>query len=156
MDLPSVVTQVSLTLMASAFGAWIGARIAFARYRMEKVWERKESAYREVIEALDATDEWVRSELSASRHQVDLPEEETKKLATLAKSSNARIRKAINSGAFLLRADAVERLQEYWNTCRQFDQQREGYDAYLAMDEKEARACLKQMVKIPRDDLGIR
>jgi hypothetical protein len=154
MDFNSVLIQLTVTLLASGCGTWIAAWFAFTRYRKEKVWERKEASYREVIEALNETDEWIRSSYSALSRDTDLPREAKERLGAQAKASTAKIRKAINCGGLLLRAEAVTRLREYRAAMDGFDRSAD-FQSYLAKLDDETSACLADVVKIARAELGI-
>lgn len=105
-DSMKVVMQGVFVLIA----AFLAARWAVSRMIQEKWWERKEQAYREIIESL--YDLMHYSDLCADQHLTQGHANPTEELAQKYRQAHWRIEKATDIGGFVISDEATKVLQE--------------------------------------------
>jgi hypothetical protein len=108
---PFLSSPVVAALIAGGLGllaVWLGLR----RYRSEKWWERKASAYAAIIESLHAIEDSYDEEIEAIQESVNLPLERLEKLRVAERDARAEIRKFANQGGFTITAKAADALDE--------------------------------------------
>jgi hypothetical protein len=72
-----------IAALASFVGAWIAARLAFARFSREKVWERKAVAYTAIFDALHHIGRWYGKHYEAALTREEIDDEKTKDIKGL-------------------------------------------------------------------------
>jgi len=107
--------QIETTIIAaiaSFVGAWIAARLAFARFSREKIWERKAAAYTAIFEALHYIGRWYESHYEASLIQKDIEEEKTKQLKADANKAEDELERRLASETWLIPTECRTRLEK--------------------------------------------
>jgi hypothetical protein len=98
-------------LVAGLFGAgavWLGLR----RFRSEKWWERKATAYASVIEALHVLEDVEDEEIDAIEKAVQLPMERLEKLRQKSIAAREETRKYANLSGFVVTDETAKILDE--------------------------------------------
>lgn len=101
-----------IAAIASFVGAWIAARLAFARFSREKIWERKAAAYTAIFEALHYIGRWYEKHYEASLIQKEIDEEKTKLLKSEANKAEDELERRLESETWLIPAQCRARLEK--------------------------------------------
>lgn len=101
-----------IAAIASFVGAWIAARLAFARFSREKVWERKAAAYTAIFEALHYIGRWYEKHYEASLIQKDIEEEKTKQIKADANKAEDELERRLGSETWLIPPECRARLEK--------------------------------------------
>jgi hypothetical protein len=147
------IAKLGAQLAGAAFVGWIGVRWALARYKAEKIWDRRLSAYTEVISAFAQMQrvlaEW---EDVAITHR-DPSEEETSQLKQEYEVAEKSMRAVQGIAELLLPAEISSILQAIERDLYRASQQAETWfdsiDARWAVIE-EAK---KKIVEISKSEL---
>jgi hypothetical protein len=151
MDVSNLLSSIVVAIITATVTVWL----SFRRFRSEKVWERKERAYSEIVDALQRTKHFFSVEVQAMENYSELPRARQEELRSKAEASEDEIRKAIDTGALLISPLALKELHEYW---RKSEEAWDPSNAYYFFAEQKLMAvtkCLEQVIVIARHDLGI-
>jgi hypothetical protein len=135
---------------ASGLGAVV---LGLWRYRSERWWERKATAYANIIEALHTIEDVHNQWIEAIEKTVQLPGERLEKLRIADRDAHAEIRKYANQGGFVITTRAADALDEFSKILGEGPGSRDKYEYYndravaastaLATVKQEASADLK-------------
>jgi hypothetical protein len=151
--------QLELALIAAAasfVGAWIAARLAFARFSREKVWERKAAAYTAIFEALHYIGRWHEKHYEAALIKEEINEEKRKKLQAEANTAEDELERRLASETWLIPPECRARLEKMITDLKNSAfKHRSSWDEYLddsCFIVKTASDDLRSMVV---QDLGL-
>ncbi len=97
----------------ATLSSFITVRLSLARFRTEKWWEKKVSAYEQVIEAFHGSKKFATEHMDAEFKGKELPKERDEELRAIAKVARDEILKATDIGAFILSDEALNILKDY-------------------------------------------
>ncbi|MDB4895674.1 MAG: hypothetical protein JWN15_1936 [Firmicutes bacterium] len=109
----AAVIQVLVGIVIAVASSWVTVRMSLKRFRSEKWWERKATAYERVIEALYQAKAFFDAHLDAAMDGRELTEEFKAELQQRSKDAHVEINKATAIGAFMLSDQAQARLNKY-------------------------------------------
>ena len=89
-------------IMTAAASAWVTVQLSLRRFRAEKWWERRVTAYERVIEALYNSKEFSEVHLHALDENLQIPKEQDNELRAQVEDAAREIAKAVDLGSFLL------------------------------------------------------
>lgn len=136
-------------------GAFLAAHLAMKKFRSEKWWEKKATAYAELVEALH-TMKWPASEhLDAEIESRKISEEESKRMWEEFKVARRNIWKIADSSTFLVSEEVTKVVQDME---RDLSSARDAQSWFEHLDEQYAAVnkCLSRIKEIGRADLGIK
>ena len=145
---------LALQLIGTCLIAWLAVGWAFRRFKREKLWERRLTAYSELIEALDELARisgiWSQDELLKR----DRSAEDQSRLEDSYRSAALRLRVAEATGRLLLPANSqktLDQLSEEREAREQIDQLYE----MLEHDAATMQAAAKQLACEGRKSLDV-
>lgn len=143
--------QASISIVAAFLAAWLSVR----RFRDEKWWERKASAYSELIDALHKM-KWRLSETyDAILEQRELSKEYSNELLHEFKLARQNVWRIADSSSFLVSPEvfkAAEEMEKGLSSAQIAESWFEHIDEQFAAVNK----CLKQVKSIGTKELGIK
>jgi len=123
----------------------------FARFTLEKWWERKAGAYSRIIEALSDLCYYHQRFRDAAYEARELSEEEKLEVKRYWERGRLEVVKAANVGAFMISPVAEEALKEYLE--RKIST--EDWFERLDFDYTSTERCLKRIVACAKEDLQV-
>lgn len=121
-----------IAIIPSFLGAWIAARLAFARFSREKIWERKAAAYTAIFEALHYIGRWYESHYEASLIQKDIGEDKEKQLKADANKAEDELERRLASETWLIPAECRTRLEKMTRDLKNSEyEQRTSWQGFL-------------------------
>lgn len=146
---PLLTSPVLAALVAGLLGiaaVWLG----LWRYRSEKWWERRASAYADLIESLHIIEDVHDEEIDAIEKAVHLPIERLEVLRIAERDAWARVRKYANQGGFVITIEAAAALDELKAVLGtpQMNDNRYAYYEKRALAASNAIAAIKQQARI--------
>src|SRR6266851_5142924 len=100
-----------IAAIASFVGAWIAARLAFARFSQEKIWERKAAAYTAIFEALHYIGRWYEKHYEAALVRRDIEGEKTTRIKDEAIKAEDELERRLGSETWLIPPECRARLE---------------------------------------------
>ena len=97
----------------AALSSFITVRLSLARFRTEKWWEKKVSAYEKVIEAFHGSKKFSTEHMDAEYNGKEISKERDEELRAIAKVAREEILKATDIGSFILSDEALKILKDY-------------------------------------------
>lgn len=147
-DLPSALAGVLVGALATFF-------LSILRFRVEKRWEQRLHAYRQVIEALHHKRNYPAYLIDVEVEGRIQDEAEIKKLADNKRVANRQIELAISQGFLVLEDDVQDRLKQYQNDVGRYPAAlREDWFGQIDHDWGLADACLKDIIGFAQRDLN--
>ncbi|NVF15979.1 hypothetical protein [Vreelandella maris] len=150
--------QALTGLASSAFvgliGAWAGVWFSLKRYRNEKWWEKKTSAYESIIEALHKIKRLRTHHLEAAETYREVPEETARRLRLESNLALEEIQRSIDIGALRVSTEAVQRLKQFQSDLVKENGARDWY-SHLEIGYEAAESCIKDLISIAKKDLKI-
>jgi hypothetical protein len=138
----------------SVGGAFLAAHLATKKFRSEKWWERKATAYSELIAALHNM-KWPAGEhLDAGFQDREIPKEDSNRMWEEFKTARKNIWRIADSSSFLISEDvtkAVQEMERGLSTARSAQSWFEHLDEQYASVSK----CLERIKQIGKADLGV-
>jgi len=149
---PAFAEQLLVGIVIAAASSWITVRLSLGRFRSERWWESKQSAYEHVIEALHHRKASMNAALREVYFGRSVGEGTRELLRERSREGSLEIEKAANVGAFLLAEEAQDAVQQYQRYIETAD-----YDpnwvAALENDLERLDACLSKVIAIAKKDL---
>lgn len=125
------IETAMIAAFASFVGAWIAARLAFARFSREKVWERKAAAYTAIFDALHHIGRWYGKHYEASLMGEEIDDERTKKLKDSANSAEEELERRLGSETWLLPTQCRLRLEKLGVDLKNSKYKHSNWQAFL-------------------------
>lgn len=148
----SVVTI--LTAIGIAFvSSFITFQLSLIRFRSERLWERKVTAYENVIAALHDSKAFTGNHIEADYEDSEITGERDKELRVRSNSAHEEIAKAIDVGTFLLSEEAITRLKSYQEEIEKAKSPEGSWLKHLEADLSATDNCLKDLITIAKLDL---
>ena len=144
----SILSDFVIAILAS----FMTYQFAIKKFKTEKWWELKVVAYQNIIEALHNSKEFTSQHLNAYFEQRDIPEEKSESLKKKAYAATEEIKKAIDTGSFLLSEQAVERLKVFQGETEEAYKPHDWF-SYLDYDYAATKKCLIDLLVIAKSDL---
>jgi hypothetical protein len=143
--------EIIKLLLVGLLAGFSSSYFALGRYKHEKWWEMRVTAYKDCIEEL--------SDLSANYkynldHWMETSQMDTSTARKTVSGDENKVRKLRDMGAFLFSKEAVDALTVYVETNIEWEpslQPDEVYGTYA----KASKKCLEQFVAISIKDLGV-
>ena len=107
------ILQVLFNIATAAIGAMIAMQLAFYKFRREKSWERKATAYERVIDAFHKSRKFSLENIEAATQNRDVDEARTVELFKIAKEAREEILRACDIGSFVFSEKAIAILVQY-------------------------------------------
>ena len=107
------VQQILTAIAIAAASSWITVQLSSQKFRSERLWEKKVSAYERVIEAFHNSKKFDMEHMTAEERGSEIDEERDLELRNLAKVGRDEIRKAADIGSFILSENALKILARY-------------------------------------------
>ena len=145
----SIVTGIII----AAASSWITVQLSLSKFRTERWWEKKVTAYEKIIAALHDSKVYLEKNLEAIEERREISEERKIELQKQAQSAYKEISKAIDIGSFVLSDTAHNRLKTYKEQEKEILKS-ESYYEYLDEDFGATRDCLNDIIRIAKNDLG--
>jgi len=150
-----IATAIFTGIVIAAVSSWITVQLSLKRFRSERWWERKVKAYERVIEALHHSKKFFDNHLKIEYEGKEISDEIDKELRAKSRVARNEIEKAMDIGGFLLCKTALNRLKQYKNEADKASQ-RESWFEYLDASLVATDTCIKDLIKIARQDLKIK
>ena len=106
------IELAAIAALASFVGAWIAARLAFARFSREKIWERKAAAYTAIFEALHYIGRWYEKQYEAALIRRDIEDEKLAKLRDESNKAEDELERRLGSETWLIPPECRARLEK--------------------------------------------
>ena len=159
----NLLVGVVVAILTAIVSAVVTVVLAFRRFRAERWWDRRASAYGVIIEALHVMKQGIERNLrSFEGHRPPQDDERHKELIRKYRQASDEVHKAVDTSSFLLSAETVAALGELMS---EFQKAREdaGIDgvnpdpyAGLSGELDAVNKCLGKLPEIAKRDLGVR
>jgi hypothetical protein len=136
----------------AALSSLITVRLSLARFRTEKWWEKKVSAYEKVIEAFHGSKRFSTEHMEAECSGKEIAKERDEELRTIAKAAREEILKATDIGSFILSDEALIILKEYENESAKSSECHTWFE-YLDSDWGVVDKYMKKIIAEAKRDL---
>lgn len=147
-----VIISILTGIVIAAVSSWITVQLSLRRFRTERWWDRKADAYARLIEALHNSKAFAESHLEAEYRGREIPEEKVQELLQQSHQAHKEIQKAIDTGSFILSAEALARLRLYSKESADASKAVSWYE-HLEADWSATDNCLKNIIEIAKKDL---
>lgn len=138
----------------SVGGAFLAAFLAGRRFRTEKWWERKATAYSELVEALHIM-KWPSSEhIDAEMEHRKIPEKEAEEQWDQFKMARRNVWRIADTSAFLVSPQVLEAVQQLERDLSKATSA-VSYWEHLDTEHKAVQQCLDKIKALGRKELGI-
>lgn len=107
MNLSTVLLSAAGSIVAAVISAWITARLSLRKFYSEKQWERKSSAYSNIIEAMHHIREHADTNLAFKGKDLRIPAEGEKMLNDNLQKAMGDLRRNRDIGSFVISAKSV-------------------------------------------------
>ncbi len=149
------VTKYIFQILITVSGAFLAAWLATKRYRSDKLWDKKETTYSELINALHQM-KWPASQhIDADREQRKISDEESEKFWFDFKIARKNVCRIAESSSFTVSSDvltAIGQLENELNTARNVN----SWSEHIHLEYSAVDKCIKKIKKIGITDLGIK
>ncbi len=147
-----VTIHILTGIVIAAASSWITVQLSLRRFRTERWWDRKADAYARLIEALHNSKAFADSHLEAEYRGHEIPKDKVQELLQRSHQAHEEIQKVIDTGSFILSAEALARLRLY--TKESADASKAAsWQQHLELDLAATDKCLKDIIEIARKDL---
>lgn len=146
----NVVGSVAVAVLS----AFVTVQLSIRRFRSERRWERKATAYESIFETLHKGKAFNEAHLKAAERDLEVSEEEDKALREVAKAAAKEVYKAIDIGGYILSKKAIDRLMRYKKE-EEAAGETQMWQEYLVADLAATTSCLKDLIQIAKEDLKI-
>lgn len=148
-----VLLQALTGLFIALITSWVTVRLSLRRFRAEKQWERKVTAYERLIEALHRSKKFSSEHLDAIYKGRDLPEDRDKELRALSNEARIEIQRAADIGTLTLSEAALKIISKYESELESTDGIIMWHD-YLEHDYLTTNKCLQALLEEAKRDLA--
>lgn len=108
-----IFIKILSAIAISAVSSWITVQLSRHKFRTEKMWEKKASAYERVIDAFHEAKKFASEHLDAVYKGCEMDESRDEELRKMAKDARDEIIRASDVGAFILSTEAMGVLEKY-------------------------------------------
>ena len=149
------ILKFSLQAAISVGGAFLAAHLAAKRFRTEKWWERKASAYGELVDALHKM-KWPPSEhMDAEIEGRDIPDNESERQWEEFKAARRNVWRIADSASFLVSEKVLESVQQMERDLGKATNSQSWFE-HLDEQYSAVNNCLARVKEIGRIELGLR
>ncbi len=120
-----------IAAIASFVGAWIAARLAFARFSQEKIWERKAAAYTAIFEALHYIGRWYEKHYEAALVRRDIEGEKTTRIKDEAIKAEDELERRLGSETWLIPPECRARLEKMTQDLKNAEHKDPEWESFL-------------------------
>lgn len=145
--LPGIITTI-----LGFLGLYLTAKWSLRKFYSEKWWERKESAYVEIIDALYDLVQYCEVKKEDYGGGTGYSKDKEKKLTERYSQAFWKIKKTTDIGAFVVSSKAAIILKELRNRPKLEWNENPSWDIYQ-QDYEYYKRALNQIVKVAREDL---
>jgi len=149
----SLAEQILVGIIIAATSAFITVKMSIAKFRSEKIWERKIEAYTKIMEAFHHLKAFSDKHLHAEMRSRDLPEETDTELRKESRTAHKEIDKYTDIGAFIFSKEFYQCLQRYRHDSAEVSDKNMGWVNYLIDDQMVTETCLNDLIRLAKDDL---
>ena len=150
-----IVMNLLVGVTIAVVSAWVTVQLSIRRFRTEKWWEKKAEAYERVIDALHHAKVFSDAHICADMRGRELSEGREKVLRAKSREAQLEVERVADVGSFLLGDEAQKRLRQYLKERRGAADTTSWFD-YLLADLAATNACLDDLIRIAKKDLGTR
>ena len=136
----------------AAVSSWITVQLSKHKFRSERWWEKKVTAYERVIEAFHNSKKFDSEHIEAEEGGRKVDESRDKELMSFAKEARDEILKATDIGSFLLSEEALKILARYEAESENIPRQESWYD-HLEVSWSITNSYMKEFIKEAHRDL---
>lgn len=145
----SILSDFVIAVMA----ALLTYLFAIRKFRSEKWWELKVTAYQRVIEALHNSKEYSSQYSDVALGIKTLTPEKDQQLKERALQASHEIAKAIDMGTFIMSEDAIKRLEVYKKSIDVLTNDSQDMFTYFDKSYGLTNDCLKDLRVVAKKDL---
>lgn len=156
-----ILVGAGIGLVSSVAGSIVGSlvqhRLGLDRERKRQWWERKASAYANILESLHHMNQYFRRMVDWEETKKEKPDEMRVSLRSSYREGLSRVDRAIDMGAFVIEADAVKALRALRTSISipAWDRSISFYEL-LSEQWTAVEECLAVVRKIALTDLGVK
>lgn len=152
LDFATILISIISAIFIAATSSWITVRLAISRFRDEKWWEKKVSAYEIVIEALHNLKVSSDAHCDAYFLHKELSDEQEKLFREQSESGRTAVERAVNIGSFILSPTCHDRLKAYLKDASSASN---APDYFTHLDEHGAaiNRCLNDVIEMAKKDI---
>lgn len=155
LDLSELVGNVIVGIVIAVASSWITVQLSLRKFRNEKWWERRVTAYERVIEALHQIRIYVALLYDAAAVGKDLSNPEFEELGVKAKKAQLELFRAIDMGSLFLSAEAHQRLLRFRRDQEKIDEWGEDLLRVMERDLHTTDSCLEDLIRMAKKDLRV-
>ncbi len=149
-----LITGFLSAVLVAVITSVLTVRLALRRFYSEKWWERKISAYTEIIKSLHHVREHAETNLQFSLLQKDLPEEGEKRLTSEMQEAIGQLRLHRDLGILVVSNEAVDLLNILFAEL-DASTRTQSWHNHLEMKLEAVDKCLSKMRQVARKELNV-
>lgn len=145
--------QLIMSLIVAVVSALLTVKLAFRQFLAERWWERRADGYAAILKALHVmkrTLEHWQEQLHSAKHDDDYGKARSLNYET----ARSQVHEAIDTGCFLLSAEAEELLKALEIDLRRAEREDDDVDSSIQESLDAVQRCLRKLPVIARRNLG--
>ncbi|WP_139791164.1 hypothetical protein [Chromobacterium violaceum] len=147
-----VFIKLISAIVIATVSSWITVQLSRHKFRTEKWWEKKVSAYERVIDAFHSSKKFSSEHLDAVYKGHEVEEARDRELRKMAREARDEIIRASDVGAFILSAEAISILAKYEAESESLSRY-ESWQEYLDSDWSITHKYMKEFIAEAKRDL---
>ena len=147
--------QLGVGIVIAGVSAYVTVRLALGRFRDEQWWSRRVDAYTAIIEAIYKMKQCDEAYMREYVHRREMSEKSREEVSRKSIDAYNEIKKAVDTGGFLLSDGAVAVLDEMQKSIAEVNNG-EDYFSYLETSIEAAETCLGKLPQIAKDHLAVK
>lgn len=148
----TIIKILSAIAIAGA-SSWITVQLSRHKFRTEKWWEKKVSAYERVIDAFHSSKKFTSEHLDAEYKGHEVEESRDQELRSLAKKARDEILRSHDVGSFILSPNSLQILEQYEEASEKLSECH-SWQEYLHLDWKVTDQHMKEFIAEAKRDLS--
>lgn len=136
----------------ATISSWITAQLSLRRFYIEKWWEIRFNAYKDLFEAIYASKHFIDKHLEIDRKGGDLDKDYESKIRSQAEDSSIKISQAASVGELIFNDKATSRLKLYEKESKKASEEQYWFD-HLIIQSDAINSCLTDLLIIAKEDL---
>lgn len=145
--------KIASAIAIAGASSWITVHLSRNKFRTEKWWEKKASAYERVIDAFHSSKKFTSEHLDAEYKGREVEELRDQELRKLAKIARDEILRASDVGAFILSPQALGILTKYEKKSEELSDC-QTWQEYLDLDWSITDKHMKDFIAEAKKDLA--
>ena len=152
MTLIDFLNNLGVAVFVAVLSSYLTFRLAAKRFQSERWWELKLKAYQAIIDAIHEMKRVYEKQYTYEIEYRKFSDEEKNENNIIVRNAYLKILKAMDTGAFIISDEAVNRLKKYRDAT---DDDHMMWLDHIEKEQHELSECLKDIIIIAKKDLSL-